>query len=149
MSNSGGTFTQYFDFTADLTGYQNPIVSFESRRSPTGARIIEFAYSTTGVTGPFIPLAYNGVNPEDTFVPSSFNLVSITAVDNNPNVVFRVLVAGAIVPTGGQFPGTYRLDNFIVQANQLPTGYTYLWSDSQTNTTATGLTAGTYTVVFV
>lgn len=98
----------YFQFTLDSTGYQDLIVGWAGNRSGTGPTNIVFRYSSTGTGGTFSDIA---TFPALANSSTNFNLTSITALNNNPNVVFRIY--GVDVSSSG---GTLKLDNFSVDA---------------------------------
>lgn len=102
--------TNFFSITINSTGFQGLIVSFWDQKSGTGPTNIALAYSTTGVGGSF------------TFLPSVLAVASpggvvtqdvsaVTALDNNPNDVFRIYGLNA-----GASAGTLRVDNVAIDA---------------------------------
>jgi hypothetical protein len=102
--------TNYFSITIDSTGYQGLIVSFWDQKSGTGPTNIALAYSTTGAGGSF------------TFLPSipavaspgavvTQDVSAVTALDNNPDDVFRIYGLNA-----GASGGTLRVDNVAIDA---------------------------------
>ncbi len=95
----------------DTTGFSDINLSWAQRGTGTGFQSRAFAYSTNG-GGSFTPLAYTGESgtPSTSFDVVSPNLTGITALANNPNVVFRLTLSGATGSTGNN-----RFDNILVQ----------------------------------
>lgn len=97
----------YFQFTLDSTGYQGLILAWAGNRSGTGPTNITVRYSSTGVGGTFTDFS-NFTAPANT--ATTQNLSSVTALDNNPNVVFRIVGVDAAAA------GTLKIDNFSIDA---------------------------------
>lgn len=115
----------YWQFEVSTLGYQGILFSFDQTSSSTGPRDFRLAYSTDGST--FTGFATYSVlanaapnawtsgayNPLHTY---SFDLSSVTAIDNSPNVYLR-LIADSTVSAGGATVGTGgtdRVDNVTV-----------------------------------
>ncbi len=112
MSNSSGTNTRYFDF--GLTGsllsiYKTFKLYFQAQRSGTGATTTMVQYSLNG--GAYTSFAGNSSSTGNgTFAEAT--IILPTAVDNpTTSLAFRLLVSG-----GSGSSGTYRIDNFQIQA---------------------------------
>jgi gliding motility-associated-like protein len=89
----------------------------------------------------------NGVDP-----PFAIDSISIKATSSTPGcpTVQNVTVtsAGSFSLTGAPTNASCGSNNGSATANPSPAGaYTYKWSDGQTTQTATGLAAGSYTVI--
>ena len=123
-NGSLGDATSYLQFTLNATGLQNIGVTWAAARSTStsnagpGTNTLE--YSTNGgssfsVAGTFvIPAA----TASGVFLSFTNDFGAGTALDNNPNDVFRIYYSQAYVPsTGAQSTaGTDRLDNLTVYA---------------------------------
>jgi len=164
-TGAGALFTWHLP----TTNYENITVSFASELSSAGKGVLSFSYSTNGgttysviPTGCMTP-ATNPYTPGVAWGVASINLSTITAANNNPNLIIAMTntIVGAT--------GNYRFDNIAVQGDTVQvsaqntscfgTGsaiatplygtapYTYTWAPSGGNAaTATGLSAGNYTV---
>ncbi|MGZ3942176.1 MAG: hypothetical protein ACXVOH_08825, partial [Bacteroidia bacterium] len=111
MTNSSGTNTNYFQFQlggSNLNTYCCYKIYFQAQRSSSGAQTITLQYSTDGSTyTTFGTTASVGTS----FTEITFDLCSITALNNQANVYFRLYASGA------SGTGTLRIDNFEVQAS--------------------------------
>ncbi|GAB2771577.1 hypothetical protein GCM10027175_06340 [Hymenobacter latericoloratus] len=112
MSNSSGTNSRFFQFTlagANLSSYSAYKLYFQSFRPSTGAPTITVTYSTDGGTN--FTAATSVSNPAvSTFAEHVVDLSGVTALNNKPSVILRLLASGA---SGS---GPLRIDNFQVQA---------------------------------
>ncbi|HTS19628.1 MAG TPA: PEP-CTERM sorting domain-containing protein [Verrucomicrobiae bacterium] len=102
--------TNYFSVTLDSTGFQGLVLSFWDQKSSTGPTNIAIAYSTTGPLGTFsfLPSVLATVSPGAIVTQ---DVSAVTALDNNPNDVFRIYGLNA-----GGSAGTLRIDNLTVDA---------------------------------
>ncbi len=146
-SNSGGTFSnpagngsnesfssngwdpgEYYQFQTNSTGFENITVSYGQATSATGPGFFDFFYSTDGTTyiqfgstydGPDLDFSSTTFRPENVL---SFDLTSITALDNDASIFFRVAVNGTTAENGGTTAstGTFRIDDFAVNATAVP-----------------------------
>jgi hypothetical protein len=127
----------YYQFQVSTLGLSGISVSYDQISSSTGPGQFTFQYSTDGSIFSSFGLQYNVLvnsspNNWSTSTPISgssysFNLISITALDNASTVYFRVIQTstlsasqangGATAPAAG---GTDRIDNFIVSATPVP-----------------------------
>ncbi|WP_188555924.1 IPT/TIG domain-containing protein [Hymenobacter glacieicola] len=113
MGNSSGTNSRYFQFTlsgSGLSNYYGYKLYLQPYRSSTGATTLTVAYSTDGATT-FTNFPTTLTVPEASFAERTLDLSGVTDLDYKATLVLRVLVSGA---TSGS--GTFRLDNFQVQA---------------------------------
>lgn len=136
MSNSSGTNTRYFQFQlggSNLSCYTCYKVYFQAQRSSTGATTITLQYSTNGSSWTSFGTATVGTS----YTECSFDLCSVTALDNQSAVYFRLYASGA---SGS---GTLRIDNFQVQAKSIITGNTSV--SSYTLNCASATTTISYT----
>jgi hypothetical protein len=115
----------YWQFEVSTLGYQGIRFSFDQTSSSTGPRDFRLAYSTDGST--FTGFATYSVlanaapnawtsgayNPLHTY---SFDLSSVTAIDNSPNVYLRLIADSTVSAGGGTVGtgGTDRVDNVTV-----------------------------------
>jgi hypothetical protein len=97
----------YFQFTLDSTGYQDIILSWGENRSSTGPNEWTIRYSSNG-GGLFTDFSTIAL-PANSAV--SVDLTSVTAINNNPDVIFRLVGIGASAAGG-----TAKIDNFNIDA---------------------------------
>ena len=113
LSLQGGTGTanngRHLTFNVSTLGFSNIVVSFATQGTSTGFNSNQFQYSLDGINFIDFGLPYT---PTSAFgsVPLVFSLVSIAALNNNPNAAFRIVFNGASSATG-----TNRIDNFVVE----------------------------------
>ncbi len=107
----------YFQFTLDSTGYSGITLSWAQNRSSTGPNQWTLRYSTNG-GGSFTDFATFALVANSAVTQ---DLSSVTAIDNNPNVVFRLVGVGATAATG-----TAKIDNFAIEATLIPEPSTVL-----------------------
>jgi hypothetical protein len=123
-SNTWGV-NDYYQFSLSTTGYAGISVSVDHNGSGTGPGIWKFQYSTDGTNftdfgSPYtIPasITWNNATPNAAGTTTfSFDLSSVTALNNAATVYFRVVdnsttsISGGAVGTGG----TSRVDNITV-----------------------------------
>ena len=109
----------YFQLVISTLGFNNLFATFAMERSPTGAPTFQLNYSVNGgdtftslgspinvSTAAFSPVTYNPM-----FV-STYNLSGITGLNNNANVVFRLVAT----VSGSSTVGTARVDDFILSS---------------------------------
>lgn len=122
----------YWQFEVSTVGYQGILFSFDQTSSSTGPRDFRLAYSTDGssftsfatysVLANASPNAWTSstYNPLHTY---SFDLSSITAIDNEPNVYLRLIADSTVSANGGTVAttGTDRVDNVTVSVVPEPT----------------------------
>lgn len=102
--------TRELIITAPSTGYEKLVVSFAVMRSSSGAAQEEFYYSANGgTTWTIVGSAYN---IELDYALKSIDLSTITAVNNNPNLRFRILFIGDLAAGAS---GNNRFDNILVE----------------------------------
>ncbi|HEY0728173.1 MAG TPA: PEP-CTERM sorting domain-containing protein [Pyrinomonadaceae bacterium] len=113
LSLQGGTGTanngRHLTFNVSTLGFSNIVVSFATQGTSTGFNSNQFQYSLDGINFVDFGLPYT---PATAFgsVPLVFSLVSIVALNNNPNAAFRIVFNGASSATG-----TNRIDNVVVE----------------------------------
>lgn len=119
LSLQGGTGTanngRHLTFNVSTLGFSNIVVSFATQGTGTGFNSNQFQYSLDGINFVDFGLPYT---PASAFgaVPLVFSLVSIAALNNNPNAAFRIVFNGASSATG-----TNRLDNFVIDGTAATT----------------------------
>ena len=120
------TANDYWQFSLSTVGFTDIFVTVGQTRSSTGPASWEFQYSSNGGTNFSTLTAYTV--PEDSWSTGSFDstseftfdLTGVTALDNNANVVFRLVNLSS--PAAG---GTSRVDDFYVSAGEpvYPAGF--------------------------
>ena len=111
MGNSSGTNVKYFQFQlggSALSTYSGYKIYFQAQRSAAGATTATIAYSTNGTS--FTNFGTTQSATSGSFSECQFDLSTITALNTQSSIYFRILVSGA---SGG---GTFRVDNFQVRA---------------------------------
>ncbi len=118
----------YWQFQTSTLGFQNIGLSFDQVSSSTGPRDFYLAWSTDGSTFTKFgndytvlvntaPNAWSS-NPANhiTTTTYSFDLSSVTDLNNAPNVYFRLVDDSTVSAGGGTVAtgGTDRIDNFLV-----------------------------------
>lgn len=124
FSSNGWADTEYFQFLTSTLGFNNILISYAQAASATGPANFQFQYTTDGSTytnfgsiyaGPVtdFPNAANVIN---------YDLTSIVGLENNPNAGFRITVSGSLAENGSPITaaGTFRVDDFVVQASAVP-----------------------------
>jgi hypothetical protein len=133
-SLSGNTWGvgDYFEFSLSSGGYAGIGITFDQVSSGTGPRDFYLAYSTDGSAytqfgGSYVVLANAAPNSWSSGTPIattsySFDLSSITALDDVPAIYFRVVNSSTVSANGGTVAtgGTSRVDNFTVTATAVP-----------------------------
>jgi Immunoglobulin domain len=126
LSANNWSANDFYQFAVSTVGDQNVVVSFDQVSSSTGPGRYYLAYSTDGITFTQFGSIYNVTNAPSWSSGSagsalesfSFDLSSITAINNAPIVYLRLVdanttsSAGSTTATGG----TDRVDNFTVTA---------------------------------
>ncbi len=82
-------------FAVSTVGYQNILFSFDLRHSNTAANTVALLYSTDGGATFSEATTFVATAGDVWFNNRSFNFSSIPALNNNPNVVFRVVATFA------------------------------------------------------
>lgn len=101
--------TNYFQFQlSGVTNFKDYMLFFQSLRSGTGPVNLDVQYSTNGTTF----TTFQTINPGNGAVASfNIDLSAVPAIENQPNVFFRLLGRDGTGSTG-----TLRIDNFQVAA---------------------------------
>ena len=100
-------------FSFNLTGYQDPVLTFATRGTGTGFNTHTWLYSTDNVT--YNPVIANVANQTATWSIETVDLSAFNAVDNNSTVFLELTLSGA---TSGS--GNNRFDNIQLNATAVP-----------------------------
>ena len=123
----------YFQFQVNSTGFTDILVSYDQTRSSTGPGTFTFSYGTDGVNftpfsvdytvlpnatvvGPPATAPWSATTARQSVYTFTFDLSSISTINNSPTVFFRVTDDTATGAAGG----TVRIDNFLVSATAVP-----------------------------
>jgi len=134
FSNNVWAAGDYYQFVVPTTGIQNIVFSYDQISSSTGPKVFDLLYSSDGssyqTAGSYaIALTETATNStggtasESTWGTSasgaynhSFDLSSITALNNDANAIFEIVEADTTTATAG----TDRIDNVIVSGSAVP-----------------------------
>lgn len=110
------TSSYYIELFVPTSGRNSIGLTFDYRTSNTGPSILEFHYSTDGINFVLLgsPITLTPTSTGNTFYPLSFDLSTITGVNDNGSATFRLYGYGA-----GGASGTLRLDNITFTGNCL------------------------------
>jgi len=108
-SNNGRSLT----LSVSTVGLHNISISFATQGTSTGFNSNQFQYSLDGVTFTSFGAPYT---PPLTFGLITFDLSSISAVNNNPNAAFRIVFNGASSAAGNN-----RIDNLVIEGQHIAT----------------------------
>ena len=118
----------YYQFTSSSASLSDIVISWDETRSGTGPANFEVQYTTDGSTYQAIPallvpaytvpaVTWNGTTPDGTGTSSfSRDLSTITGLNNNSTIGFRLVATSAPTSTGG----TNRVDNFKIATVEVP-----------------------------
>jgi hypothetical protein len=117
MTLQGGTSNANNGRTLNLNvstiGFSNIVISFATLRTSTGFNSNQFQYSLDGVAFINFGAPYT---PPLTFGLVTFDLSSISGVNDNPNAAFRIVFNGATSAAGNN-----RIDNLVVEGQNIAT----------------------------
>jgi len=116
-----GDFYQFAVSTATNGGYFSGIsLSYNEMSSATGPGRFQLSYSTDGLS--FTSFGPLDILPSATYTNYSYNLSSITAIENQAVVYFRVTDQSTTSANFGTVgtAGTDRIDNFLVSGTFVP-----------------------------
>ncbi len=123
-ANSYGANTwgvgDYFQFRLSTVGFNGIAVTFDQASSPTGPGLFNFDYSTDGTVFTTFHANYTVLLTSGSWTSGSttagntlsFNLGSISALQNAPDVFFRLVNQSTVAASGAN-----RIDNFTVSGN--------------------------------
>jgi hypothetical protein len=120
--------SKYIDLVVPTSGRNSIRISFDYRATGTGPNMLELHYSTDGSSFTLFS-SPSTLNNNSTFQSLSFDLSTITGLNDNSNAVFRLYAYGA---SGGS--GTLRLDNITFTGNCLFPANTDTPTPTSTNT---------------
>src|SRR5271154_3223660 len=119
----------YYQFSVSTLGFSGIHVSFDQTSSGTGPGVFGLFYSVNGGAytqfgANYTVLANAAPNPTWNGTSSSslynftFDLSSLTTLNNDTTVSFRLIDESTLTPSGGTVgsAGTDRVDNFIISA---------------------------------
>ncbi len=116
-------------FSASTAGYQNIIISFDLRHSNTGTKHFAIQYTTdvTATTPVWTDFVEDSANIGDAFINNrTYNLSTITALNNNANAGFRIVSAfrpgtstyvAATTGSNWAATGTWRFDMVTIKGS--------------------------------
>jgi hypothetical protein len=105
--------TSYIQATINLTGSENPVISFATRGTATGFNSGIWSYSTDGAT--FTNIGASTASTAGTFAIASVDLSAADALDNAAAVTLRYTLDGATSAAGNN-----RIDNLQINASPIP-----------------------------
>ncbi|MCC6634683.1 MAG: T9SS type A sorting domain-containing protein, partial [Chitinophagaceae bacterium] len=124
----------YYQFKTSSYGYQNITIDFDQTGSNTGPRDFKIQYSTDGSTftdlsgGSYQLTADSWSSSGDPKSASSrtFDLSSVTALNNQANIYIRLTVSSSTAIDGGSIAttGTGRVDNVTIKGAAI----TFTWN---------------------
>jgi PEP-CTERM motif len=132
FSSNNWQVGDYYQFSFSTLGFTGLTLSFDQTSSGTGPRDFTVAYSTDGSAftsfQSYVVLANAAPNPtwSATTVNSIYtlnvDLSGLAALDNQANVVIRLVDASTVSAGGGTVAsgGTGRIDNFTAMASAVP-----------------------------
>jgi hypothetical protein len=135
FSSNGWDVGDFYQFSTDASGYENIQVSFDQTSSNTGPGDFKVQYSTDGATftdfANYDVLANGQASGFVTFWNSStteagysysFDFSSITALNDDASIFFRLVDTSTIAPNGSTVgaSGTNRVDNVSISASPIP-----------------------------
>jgi hypothetical protein len=128
FSSNGWAVGDYYQFSFSTLGFTDLLLSVDQIGSGTGPRDFSLSYSTDGVS--FTPFAsYNVLSAPAwgtaTYQPVhtySFDLSSVSALDDQSSVVIRLSSVSTVSISGGTVAaaGTGRVDNFTAMMTPVP-----------------------------
>ena len=132
LSSNNWSVGSYYQFSTSTAGFTGISVSWDQTGSGTGPRDFKLAYSTDGTNftdsysyslpSPAVSWSSSSTSSSTKF---SSDLSSVTALDNQANVYFRLIDTSTVSISGGTVGtgGTGRVDNFTVSGTGDPAPY--------------------------
>lgn len=129
FSSNNWSVGNYYQFSTSTSGFTGISVAWDQTGSATGPRDFKLAYSTDGVNftdfysyslpSPAVSWSSGSTSLSTKF---SSDLSSVTALDNQANVYFRLVDTSTVSINGGTVGtgGTGRVDNLTVRGNGDP-----------------------------
>ncbi|HAF24012.1 MAG TPA: hypothetical protein DCK93_14080 [Blastocatellia bacterium] len=127
-TDPGATATNYYQFIVNIAGFSQLSITFDQQASGTGPARVGVLYSTDGST---FTASTTSLTGNAVFAASTFDLSSITAIDNQSSVTIRIYAfAGSAGDRTGRSAfasgGTFRIDNLTVLAKTAAASKTLL-----------------------
>lgn len=117
-----GSGTAGARFVSSTAGFQDVVISMDMRPSGTASRWLQFQYTTDGTNYVDFgsPLEWATSGHDTWYNGLSFDLTSVSAVNNNPNFGFQLV--SVFSPVGfSDFGNTYGANEAYHQARTTPT----------------------------
>ncbi len=117
LNSNNWNLEDNFEISIDTTSYEDLILIFDSKASSTGPTEFKIQYSSDGTT--FVDLSGSTTSISNTFTENpmhTFDISSITAIDNNANVKIKIVSDEA-----GSGSGTFTIDNLKIEATESTT----------------------------
>ena len=128
-------------FRVPTSGYQNLILTYDTRGTATGFSTHDWAYSNDGVS--FTNFATITGRTSTTFSSQTVDFSSISALNNQPNVYIRLTVSGASGTGNNRFDNVNIFGTLVSGCTAPTTQASIFTSSSITETSATvGWTRG-------
>jgi hypothetical protein len=127
----------YYQFQVSSLGLSNIVLSWDQISSATGPKSFNLSYSTNGTDFTTFGTTYTVLanaspntwssSSSNTASSYTFDLSSITAINNQSSVYFRLVDASTTSANGGTVAtaGTDRVDNFTITAAAVPEPESY------------------------
>src|ERR1041384_7382755 len=127
-TDPGSAGSNYFQFVVNTSGFSQLSISFDHQASATGPARVGILYSTDGTNFTATTTVLTG---NVTFASSSFDLSSISAINNQSSITIRLYAfAGSASDRTGRSAfasgGTFRIDNLTVFAKTVTASRTLL-----------------------
>ncbi|PPC90369.1 MAG: hypothetical protein CTY35_14465, partial [Methylotenera sp.] len=117
----------YIQILAPTTGYEITTMTLNVRSSNTGPAAFNVQYSSTGTSGTFTTLSTLSSTNASSCASRTIDFSSINALDNNPNVVIRLVCRSDGEADGNPSSGnpasggTFRMDDVVINGVAIPT----------------------------
>jgi hypothetical protein len=120
ISANRWSVNDYYQFAVSAVSFKDITLSYDQIGSSAGPASFQLTYSTNGMDFATFGFAYTVSSNSWTSVAS--DLSSITDLNNQFSVIFRVMDVSAVAINGGAvaWNGADRIDNFIVAATLVP-----------------------------
>jgi hypothetical protein len=127
-ADPGSTATNYYQFVVNTAGFSQMFISLDNQASGSGPARFGVLYSIDGSTFTALTTSPTG---NAVFSALTFDLSSISAIDNQPSVTIRLYAfAGSASDRTGRSAfatgGTFRIDNLTVLAKTVIASKTLL-----------------------
>lgn len=150
FSTSGWNVNEYLEIAFSTVGYEITTTTFNLRSSGTGPGNFKVQYSSTGTGGTFTDLGTTFSSGNGVCVPRNADFTSINTLDNNANVVIRLVFTGGEAdgsPATGDAAsgGTFRIDDLIINGVAISAAPSITLADNGSQVAAANVTEGTTT----